>query len=132
MADGMLSDLLSHEMVRHPVSVMLLTVALGSGAGIVLQPFVLSSDFQAHIADASDQFAEINRNLCKMARSQDRTAAEQNIRSIDKELYELDGLVASGAATSRDRARGVDLRSEKAEIERNLDALRRQPPCEAV
>lgn len=128
---------LSDEKLKHPLVASLLTLILGGGAGVIIQPFVLTKDFHEHVSiedarvsRAERQAAQINSSLCQVQRSQERTAGEQDLRALDKEIYEIEGLISNGTATSRDRTRLVELRSQKAETERSLEILRGLQPCE--
>lgn len=134
--DEDLRPVLYRDMLKHPTAVTILTLFFGGGTGMLVQPFVLASEFDKHIENADRNFAELRGEIRKLGQNQCAFRKELNqytlegyIRVAEKEIYELDSLLAKEEATDRDKLRLSTVRLEKEKLQRSLLELSRLPEC---
>lgn len=103
---------------------------------MLVQPFVLASEFDKHIENADRNFAELRgeirklgQNQCAFRKELNQYTLEGHIRGAEKEIYELDSLLAKEEATDRDKLRLSTVRLEKEKLQRSLLELSRLPEC---
>jgi hypothetical protein len=133
MPDGQVAQEIYKDILKHPIAIALATMLFGGGAGLIVQPFVLASDFNVHVSEFKELRGEIKKlgaNQCVFRKELTQYTIEGTLRTNEKEMYELEGVIESGEATERDRLRLRNLQAEKAKLERQLTALTQVPACD--
>ena len=101
---------------KHPFFNLLLAVSL---VGFVSFSF----DYFAVADETTKSISENVKLLNEIKTGMDRNALESKIRSIESEMFQLEGVQASGQATARDQGRLSHLRSELGTVGRELKRI---------
>ena len=85
----------------------------------------VSEKIKEEIRDVSADVSRLSNQTKELDRNTQIRALEAVIRALDAEMFELEELIRSGAATEKQRIRYAQLRSDKADQERRLGWLTR-------
>lgn len=105
----------------HPNILLLSLVLLGGAGGAVVQPFVLSSEYQADQAAAAGRLSNVEHELCLFRREQTKANNDQTIRMLNALIWDLERAInEAGEPGPRDVRMLNDARTDlgNAEAER--------------
>jgi uncharacterized protein HemX len=131
-----IADLLKEEMKRHPhmfALMLLLSAALmGYSYRVFAQQAVVNTQFeslqvaqQERTTEVNERFRELEARIGQVERNIDQRFYEQRLANVETEIFQLERITSSTAATERDHARLGNLRIERGEIVRKLDEVAR-------
>lgn len=72
------------------------------------------------VGEVSSKVTALSQQTADLDRNTRIRAAEAVIRALDAEIFDLEELIRAGAATDKQRARYVQLKSDKSDQERRL------------
>lgn len=112
---GVILDLIK-EGQKHPFFNLMLAACLSLFIIFSFNYFAVAEETNKNISD--------NMRLLNVIKiSMDRNALEAKIRGIESEMFQLEGIQASGEATDRDQGRLSHLRSELGTVGRELKRI---------
>jgi len=99
----------------HPNVVLLLILITGGTGGVVLNPFVLSQEYQQDQTDNARRLSSVEYELCQFRNQQARANADATIRQLNALIWDLQRAVDTEglAAEMRDIRMLNDARSDK-------------------
>lgn len=127
-------DFASHLYDEHPKIVLFVTLmcamTLYSGtyfyanaSTVESQIDTMDGKFSSKIEQLEDKVDSLKADFSDFQDQQARNFLLLEIRSMEREIYQLEQVIDSGDSTQRDRDRLVEVRSQYAESLRQLNAL---------
>lgn len=124
-----ISAWLGKEAYKHPVFFLVAILLTGSLAGLIINPFVMAEDFKTFKASNDDRLQGLEQKICDVDKSVKNESLEQQVRSIESDIWKLERLVDTEQSNGRDEERLGQLRSDKGALNRKLEALMRENNC---
>lgn len=81
----------------HPNIMLLSLVLLGGTGGAVVQPFVLSSEYQQDLATSGARLSNVEHELCLFRRAQTKANNDQTIRQLNALIWDLERAITEEA-----------------------------------
>jgi len=110
---GFVDNVFEQTFKRHPYLFLFVIFCSGSVVAYAHQTFAEDSSVQA-------KFEQLDRRITGVNSKLDKRFSQQRLHSLESEIYVLEGVIASGDATSRDHQRLVKLRNERGDVRRQL------------
>lgn len=125
---------------RHPYLFLFVIICCGAVLGhsysVFAQEVAVTKDFIDHEiaiskrltqyeAHATDRFTELESNIDDLGKSVSSQFAQQTIRQLNSEIYDLTNIIDGGDGNVRDHDRLKDLKGDLEEEERVLDGILR-------
>lgn len=128
-----LSQWISKEALKHPALIILLIIAASGAAGFMANPFVLAEDYdkfkavtERELGLLKNKMGLIDNSLCALQYSGQVNAIEQQIVTVEQEVYDLQRRESSGQAEQRDLERLDGQKSRLQQLQRKMDDLKRR------
>ena len=124
-----ISAWLGKEAYKHPAFFLVAILLTGSMAGMFINPFVMAADFKTFKVANDARLQGLEQKICDVDKSVKNESLEQQLRSIESDIWKLERLVDTEQSNGRDEERLGKLRSDKGALARKLDALTRESKC---
>jgi hypothetical protein len=108
----------------HPNIMLLSLVLLGGTGGAVVQPFVLSSEYEQDYSATAGRLSNVEHELCLFRREQTKANNDQTVRQLNALIWDLERAITdANNPAARDVRMLNDARADLGNAEAERRAL---------